>query len=164
MATSSYGTPPTTPHSLYRRRLRPHPLRLGCRFRRTDCANATSASSMCKAVTAHRLVVDQVRAVARRRGETSARPDRPDDPRLDTAQPSLEEFIAERGLDGWSEAEVTELCRVRGETRDRTRAQRRERLRRRQIELLRSLESAVAEAPSPSISSAAGSTRRWPES
>ena len=158
MATSSYGTPPATPHaSLYRRRLGPHHfayLRAVAEgLERTDCARRyLGIEHGHEAVTAHRLVVDQVRAAARRRGETSARLIGLTIRVSDTAQPSLEEFIAERGLDGWSEAEVTELyAECCGETRGPDpKAQRRERLRRRQIELLRSLESAVAEAPSPS--------------
>jgi len=162
MATSPYGTPPATPPatphaSLYRRRLGPHHfayLRAVAEgLERTDCARRyLGIEHGHEAVTAHRLVVDQVRAAARRRGETSARLIGLTIRVSGTAQPSLEDFIAERGLDGWSEAEVTELyAEWCGEAREPDpKAQRRERLRRRQIELLRSLESAVAEAPSPS--------------
>ncbi|PRD63831.1 tyrosine-type recombinase/integrase [Malikia granosa] len=154
MATSPYGTPPA---SLYRRRLGPHHfayLRAVAEgLERTDCARRyLGIEHGHEAVTAHRLVVDQVRAAARRRGETSARLIGLTIRVSGTAQPSLEDFIAERGLDGWSEAEVTELyAECCGEVQGPDpKAQRRERLRRRQIELLRSLESAVAEAPSPS--------------
>lgn len=158
MATSPYGTPPATPHaSLYRRRLGPHHFAylraIAEGLERTDCARRyLGIEHGHEAVTAHRLVVDQVRAAARRRGETSARLIGLTIRVSGTAQPSLEDFIAERGLDGWSEAEVTELyAECCGEVQGPDpKAQRRERLRRRQIELLRSLESAVAEAPSPS--------------
>ena len=115
---------------------------------RTDCARRyLGIEHGHEAVTAHRLVVDQVRAAARRRGETSARLIGLTIRVADTAQPSLEDFIAERGLDDWSEAEVAELYAEAHGTDPK--AQRRERLRKRQIELLRSLESDMAEAPSP---------------
>jgi site-specific recombinase XerD len=162
MATSPYAAPQSTaqstPHSsLYRRRLGPHHfayLRAVAEgLERTDCARRyLGIEHGHEAVTAHRLVVDQVRAAARRRGETSARLIGLTIRVSDTHQPSLEDFIAERGLDGWSENEVTELyAELCGEAQGPDpKAQRRERLRKRQIELLRSLESAVAEAPSPS--------------
>ena len=146
--------------SLYRRRLGPHHFAylraIAEGLERTDCARRyLGIEHGHEAVTAHRLVVDQVRAAARRRGETSARLIGLTIRVPDTAQLSLEDFIAERGLDDWSEAEVIELyaeyCgKSLGPDGPDPKAQRRERLRRRQIELLRLLEAAVAEAPSPS--------------
>lgn len=101
-----------------------------------------------QAVTAHREVVDRVRSISRRRGDKAwrliglviksvAEGDRP----------SLEEFIAERGLDGWSESEVAEMY-AEAYPLD-PKAQRRARLRVRQLELIRALEGAVAERPQP---------------
>jgi hypothetical protein len=63
-----------------------------------------------QAVTAHRQVVDRLRGLARRRGLSAWR--------LvgltirvgeGEARPSLEDFIAERELDGWTESEVAQL-------------------------------------------------------
>ena len=154
------GTYPSrhSPHtgSRFSRRLGPHHFAylraIAEGLDRTDCARRyLGIEHGHEAVTAHRLVVDQVRAAARRRGETSARLIGLTIRVPDSVQPSLEDFIAARGLDDWSEAEVTELyTELCGEAQGPDpKAQRRERLRKRQIELLRSLESAVAEAPSP---------------
>ena len=61
-------------------------------------------------ITAHRQTVDQVRAIARRRGDSAWRligvRIRVQDTGL---RPTLEDFIAERDLDGWSESEQLEF-------------------------------------------------------
>ena len=158
MATSPCTAPPAARHAiLYTRRLGPHHFAylraIAEGLERTDCARRyLGIEHGHEAVSAHQLVVDQVRAAARRRGESSARLIGLTIRVADAVQPSLEDFIAERGLDDWSEAEVTELyleCCDAVQGAD-PKAQRRERLRKRQIELLRALESAVAEAPGPS--------------
>lgn len=102
-----------------------------------------------EAVTAHRQVVDAVRAIARRHNEpawrliglTIVEP-------TATSQPTLEDFIAERDLDGWSETEVQEMYREAYP--DHPKSDRRQRLRLRQFELLRRIEQLAAETPSPS--------------
>lgn len=104
-----------------------------------------------EAVTAHRRVVDHLRGVARRRGDR--------DWRLigmaigrnrggERAQPSLEDWAAERGLDdGWSEAELLEMYQE-AYPADRKDA-RNSRLRERQFKLLNELQHHVAQAPKP---------------
>lgn len=109
-----------------------------------------------QARSAHAAAIDAVRALARRAGHrewrliglvigmpsaTSA------DPAKSGARPSLEEFIDERGLHDWSEAEAREFYEEAFPVDQR--AQRRYRLRERQLQLLRALEtsSAVAAAP-----------------
>lgn len=102
-----------------------------------------------QAQAAHTETVDAARAIARRRGASawrliglkiSAAPSRP--------TVSLEAFVAQRDLDGWSEAEVLQMYED-AFPRDR-KAQRRERLRQRQVELLQQLHTQVADTPSPS--------------
>lgn len=97
-------------------------------------------------ITAHRQTVDQVRAIARRRGDSAWRligvRIRVQDTGL---RPTLEDFIAERDLDGWSESEQLELYGAAFPTEMKT--ERRDRLRRRQLELLRVLETSNAEQP-----------------
>lgn len=99
-----------------------------------------------QAPSAHHLVVDSVRALARRAGER--------DWRLvgltirvhgRERRPSLEDFIAERDLDGWSEREVQDfyIDAFPGEPK----AARREKLRERQLGLLRRLEISSASTP-----------------
>lgn len=105
-----------------------------------------------QAVTAHKQAVEAVRAIARRRGESAwrliglliATPVRADS----AALPSLEDFIAERDLDGWSESDVAEMY-AEAYPQD-GKNQRRARLRMRQLDLLRRLESVAAERPAPS--------------
>lgn len=100
-------------------------------------------------VSAHRQVVDAVRAVARRHNEAAWRliglsirvP-------FDVTIPSLEDFIAERDLDGWSESEVAEMY-VEAYPID-AKADRRQKLRAKQLHLIRRLEELAAETPSPS--------------
>ena len=97
-------------------------------------------------ITAHRQTVDQVRAIARRRGDSAWRligvRIRVQDTGL---RPTLEDFIAERDLDGWSESEQLEFYEAAYPIGFKT--ERRDRLRRRQLELLRSLEISNAEQP-----------------
>jgi len=95
---------------------------------------------------AHNLVVDSVRALARRAGER--------DWRLvgltirihgRERRPSLEDFIADRDLDGWSEREVQDFYNEAFPPDTRT--ARREKLRERQLALLRRLEASSAVTP-----------------
>lgn len=101
-----------------------------------------------QAQTAHAQTVDAVRAIARRRGESAWRLV---GLRITAgaalATMSLEDFIAQRDLDGWSEAEVVQMYEEAFPP-DR-RAQRREKLRQRQIELIQKLQAQAAETPSP---------------
>ena len=101
-----------------------------------------------QASTAHRTVVDALRALARRRGDR--------DWRLiglmirlatPAHRPTLEDFIAERDLDGWSESEVQAMYEEAFPADQRT--ERRQRLRLRQLALLRQLEQVAAEVPTP---------------
>jgi integrase len=62
-------------------------------------------------------------------------------------RPPLEDFIADRGLDGWSESEQLELYQDAYPSDKK--AERRERLRKRQLDLLRRLEATDAEQPKP---------------
>lgn len=100
-----------------------------------------------QAVTAHRQVVDQVRSISRRRGDKAWRliglTIKVDLAAAD--KPTLEDFIEERGLDGWSESEVAEMYADAYPADPK--AQRRHRLRERQLQLIRQLEGAVAETP-----------------
>jgi integrase len=99
-----------------------------------------------QAKTAHRQTVEAVRAIARRRSESAWRliglaialPAPP-------AQPSLDEFIAQRALDGWSEAEIRQM-HAEAWPPD-AKAARRQRLRARQLELLARLQQFDAETP-----------------
>jgi len=101
-----------------------------------------------QALTAHRGVVDALRTLARRRGDR--------DWRLiglmirlatPAHRPTLEDFIAERDLDGWSESEVQTMYEEAFPADPRT--ERRQRLRLRQLALLRQLEQVAAEVPQP---------------
>ena len=113
-----------------------------------------------QALSAHAQTIDAVRAIARRRGESAWRligltisaPEK-------SAAPSLDEFIAQRDLDGWSEAEVLEMYQeafgppssadAQADHRSERRAARRASLRERQLDLIQHLQTQVAEAPSP---------------
>jgi len=101
-----------------------------------------------EATTAHRQAVDLVRALARRRGDSAWRLIgvliRP---REASERPTLDEFIAERALDGWSEIEQLEFYEAAFPP-DKKGA-RRDRLRQRQLDLLRRLETSGAEVPRP---------------
>lgn len=102
-----------------------------------------------EAKTAHQQVVDAVRAVARRHNESAWRLIGLAITVADgaTGKPSLEDFIAERDLDGWSESEVAEMY-AEAYPADR-KADRRYKLRECQLELIRKLEGMAAETPSP---------------
>jgi site-specific recombinase XerD len=104
-----------------------------------------------QAVTAHRAVVEHLRALARRRGERAARliglVIRLEQP-TSLPRPTLEAFRAARDLDDWSETEVLALY-AEAYPPDRRQLQRL-RLRERQIALLHSLEQVAAETPQPS--------------
>ncbi len=103
-----------------------------------------------QAKTAHQQTVESVRAIARRRGESAWR--------LiglsvtvkstDQDKPTLEEFMAERDLEGWSESEVSEMY-AEAYPIDR-KTERGLRLRIRQLDLIRSMEDLAAETPLPS--------------
>lgn len=105
-----------------------------------------------QAKVAHRQTVEAVRAVARRQGESAWRLLGISIPVAgDAGQPTLEDFIAERGLDGWRESEITELY-AQAYAQDGAaghKSRRRARLRERQLALIRRLESLAAETPSP---------------
>ena len=101
-----------------------------------------------QAHSAHQQTVDRVRAIARRRSEASWRligltirlpPD------ADPAKPSLDDFIAERELDGWSHTEVLAMYQEAYPSDRKT--NRRSRLRDEQLALLRRLEKVAAEQP-----------------
>jgi integrase len=102
-----------------------------------------------EARTAHQEAVDAVRAVARRRGESTWRlvgltiraP-------VGQARPALNDFVAAHGLDGFSEGEVLALYEE-AHPADRKTA-RGQRLRVRQLMLLRRLEGLAAETPQAS--------------
>ena len=104
-----------------------------------------------EARTAHRLVVEQAAAVARRRGDSRWRLiglalDRHAEA---TAAPTMNEWAEAEGLDGWSEAELQAMYVERFgsiDARTRRRMLRDARLRERRLELLRELE-AVAVTP-----------------
>lgn len=106
-------------------------------------------------ITAHRLTVDAVRALARRNGEPAWRLiglmiqvdlEQP-------KAPSISEFAEERGLEDWSEEDVRqfylEAYPDQAETAKSAKAKRRERLRRGQLELLERLEKDSVKPPSP---------------
>jgi hypothetical protein len=117
----------------------------------TDCARRyLGVEHDHQAKAAHQQASDAVRAVARRRGESAWRliglrlhaglPESPG-----AGRPALEDFAAECGLDGFSQAEVLELYEEAWPA-DR-RAARGQRLRERQLALLRRLERLAAETP-----------------
>ena len=101
-------------------------------------------------VSAHRTVVDCVRALARRRSESAWRLiglsisiNVPDE------KPSLEEFSATRQLDGWSESEVQAMYAEAYPVEHTSMSSRRVLLRTRQMALIKTLESLHAEAALP---------------
>lgn len=98
--------------------------------------------------TAHKQVVDRVRALARRQASSAWRliglQIRFEE---NAQQPGIEDFMAEQGLQDWPQAEVVELYKE-AYPLDR-RSARRSRLRQRQIDLLHQLEGLAAETPSP---------------
>ncbi|CAN7780157.1 tyrosine-type recombinase/integrase [Cupriavidus necator] len=109
-----------------------------------------------QAVGAHRLTVESVRGLARRQHEPAwrliglmIRVDVEGQHR----HPSLAEFVASRGLEDWSEAEVRqfylEAYPDQAEAAASARAKRRERLRSAQLALLEKLEKVSVVPPSP---------------
>ena len=102
-----------------------------------------------EAVTAHHEAVDAVRAVARRRGESAWRlVGLTIRSSAGEARPSLESFVQQHGLDGFSESEVVTLYTEAFPLERKT--ARSQRLRERQLALLRRIESVAAETPQPS--------------
>lgn len=99
-----------------------------------------------EAATAHRQAVDRVRALARRRGDSAWRLiGALIKPRDASHRPTLDEFVLEKDLDGWSEFEQLEFYEAAFPP-DKKGA-RRDRLRQRQLDLLRRLEASDAEVP-----------------
>lgn len=99
-----------------------------------------------EATTAHRQAVDRVRALARRRGDSAWRLIGVlIKPRDASHRPTLDEFVLEKDLDGWSEIEQLEFYEAAFPP-DKKGA-RRDRLRQRQLDLLRRLEASDAEVP-----------------
>jgi integrase len=93
-----------------------------------------------EARSAHLQTVESVRAIARRRGESAWRLiGLTIALRLDASQPTLEDFIAERDLDGWSESDVAEMYAEAYPTDSRS--QRRQHLRERQLALIRTIQN-----------------------
>jgi site-specific recombinase XerD len=102
-----------------------------------------------QARTAHRQTVDRARALALRRGDSAWRLiGITISPAAGKTWPTLEDFIHERDLDGWSEAEVVQMY-SEAYPAD-TRVQRRNRLRERQLQLIQHLQHVAAEQPLPS--------------
>jgi integrase len=116
------------------------------------------------AAGAHRLAVEHVRAIARRRGDSrwrllgldlSGAGESVAATSASAAVPTLQEWADAKGLDGWSEDELQEmyLAEVDPDAATgappgaRRRAQRLERLRRRRLELLDELARIAAERP-----------------
>jgi integrase len=103
----------------------------------------------------HRLLVERVRALARRRGDPRWRLiglDIRDPDSSAAAAPPLHEWAEREGLGDWSEAELLELYHERFGVADegaRRRLARNERLRQRRLHLLRELEAVAAERAAP---------------
>ena len=105
-----------------------------------------------QAKTAHQQTVDAIRAVARRHNEVAWRLiGLVIHVEVDASQPSLEDFMEERGLDGWSESEIAEMYAEAYPPQGKAdyKAARRAKLRERQLQLLKRLEQLAAETPSP---------------
>ena len=122
-----------------------------------------------EAVTAHRQTVDAVRAIARRSNVGSAwrlvgltirpknhdalkQPQRPLNSSANVKVATLDEFVEERDLDGWSEAEVLQMYTeayppIAGDTKA---VDRRTKLLEKQLRLLADLEALSVEIPQPS--------------
>ena len=103
-----------------------------------------------EAITAHRQTVDLVRAIARRHGDAAWRLIGVVIHASDAGErPALADFVEDRSLHDWSEAEQLEFYEAAHplNASAQTKAQRRQRLRRKQLEMLRSLESHYAEQP-----------------
>ena len=105
-----------------------------------------------QAKTAHQQTVDAIRSVARRHNETAWRLiGLVIQVELDGSHPSLDDFIVERGLDGWRESEIAEMYAEAYPPVGKSdyKANRRSKLRERQLQLLKTLEQLAAETPSP---------------
>lgn len=105
-----------------------------------------------QAKTAHQQTVDAIRAVARRHNESAWRLiGLVIHVQLNASHPSLDDFIAERGLDGWRESEIAEMYAEAYPPTGKSdyKANRRSKLRERQLQLLKRLEQLAAETPSP---------------
>lgn len=101
-----------------------------------------------EARSAHRAVVERVRAIGRRHAEPAWRLIGVLlKPLPETQLPSLEDFIASRELDGWSQSEQIALY-LDAYPLD-AKSQRRQRLRARLLALLQKLEAAEAVPPRP---------------
>ncbi|WKB50550.1 tyrosine-type recombinase/integrase [Eleftheria terrae] len=110
-----------------------------------------------QAVTIHRLVIDELRALARRRGDRRWRLIGIDvgartEATGPASQPNLHEWAAAKGLEGWSEAELLELYQEafppqnpQGERKQLRNAK----LRQRQLAVLADLEHAVGMPVAP---------------
>ena len=99
-----------------------------------------------QAVTAHRQTVDSVRSLSRRRGDKAWRLiGLTITFNLNKSQPSLEDFITDRDLDGWTESEITKMYADAYPVD--LKSIRRHKLRERQISLLHQLETMAAEIP-----------------
>lgn len=102
-----------------------------------------------EAKTAHQQTVDAVRAVARRKSEPAWRliglTISPGDASDSGPKPTLQQFIAERGLDDWSELDATDMYLEAYPPNRKT--DRGQRLRERQLDLLRRMQSMAAEVP-----------------
>lgn len=106
-----------------------------------------------QAITAHRLTVDSIRALARRQSEPAWR--------LiglmitveeaKAKAPTLEEFCEERGLQDWSEEEITEFYLEaypeQAKASKSNKAKRREKLRQQQTQLIEKLEKVAVVPP-----------------
>ena len=101
-------------------------------------------------ITAHKQLVERIKAVARRKNEPKWRliglVIRVDP--ADSNRPSLAQFIEDRDLDGWSESEALEFYHEAFP--ENRKAMRRHRLHIAQLEMLARLESIAAESPLPS--------------
>lgn len=108
-----------------------------------------------EAITAHRLTVEQIRAVARRRGDSRWRLigiEIRDREAPSSKVPSLDEWAQAEGLEDWSHADLQAMHAERFGDVDpniRRRQMRNARLRERRLALLRELEASAAERPSP---------------
>lgn len=109
-----------------------------------------------QAITAHRLTVDSVRSLARRQNEPAWRLiglmiTVVNEVKRDI--PSLHEFSVERGLEDWSEEEITEFYLEaypdQAQASKTTKAKRREKLRQQQAQLLEKLEKVAVIPPTP---------------
>jgi hypothetical protein len=108
-----------------------------------------------EAITAHRLVIDAAQGIARRHNDSRWRligieiHDQSGDA---PALPSLQEWADTEGLDGWSEAELTDLYTERfgqDDPRAARRQARNTRLRQRRLELIAHLQKLEQVQPSP---------------